>query len=35
VLAVYGLMFLAIALGLRLPEADSMLSLVRRRAGLQ
>ena len=35
VLAVYGAIFFAGGLALKLPEAKSMLSLVRRRAGLQ
>ena len=35
VLALYGAIFFAVALALKLPEASSMLALVRRRAGLQ
>jgi len=35
VLAVYGVIFFVVALALKLPEAGSMLTLVRRRAGLQ
>lgn len=35
VLGLYGLVFFAIALGWKLPEARSLLGLVRRRAGLQ
>jgi putative peptidoglycan lipid II flippase len=34
-LAIYGVIFFAGALALKLPEASSMLALVRRRAGLQ
>ncbi len=35
VLSVYGILFFAIAMLLKLPEADSMLSLLRRRAGMR
>ena len=34
-LAIYGVIFFAVTLALKLPEASSMLALVRRRAGLQ
>ena len=35
VLSLYGIVFFAVSLALRLPEANSMLSLVRRRAGIK
>ena len=35
VLAVYGVIFFVVAVALKLPEASSMLSVVRRRTGLQ
>jgi len=35
VLGLYGIVFFAVSLALRLPEANSMLSLLRRRAGIK